>query len=188
MILGTQFYFLRHAAAAGNRDRDSLTWAGMQQATRVRDLVRSMGFATVCSSPLQRAQETKAIVLRGASYTDIPLDGLKENVGAAMLLLEADQTTLTEEEKRRVDDFLHSVQTTIDLCLEKQLPILVISHGGIFLALRRTLNLRLDEIDSHMHDGIIDNCHLVRISKDSDGNWGVRSAVQTAHPSLMSRL
>lgn len=174
MITEVPFFFLRHGLATGNEAEAPLTREGKTQSKMVRELVKTQRFSTVYSSPLTRAQETKEIVMKGQQFTDIKLDGLKENEEAALLLLKSENISLSGEEMKKIDAFKETVRKAIEVAMSGQIPNLVIAHGGIFLALKHIYQLDVSDIIHYMNNGIVDNCHLIRISKSND-RWKAES-------------
>lgn len=168
MIHKSEFYFIRHGQTDLNLFPRSdftdveLNAAGREQAMRVEPLIASLPVRSICFSPLKRAKETKDLCckqLKGAGHHQI------EALAECDLATWHQMTALGKEAKQLreglVFDFMARAVRGMNDALEKEGPVLIIAHGGIYWALACLL-----EIDA---DWMIDHCVLVRFTHR--GKW-----------------
>lgn len=158
------FYFLRHGETDHNVHKiyDDFTEIhlnenGKKQAFQVQQILRSIPIATVCSSPLLRAQQTKSIVLESRLVHDVILDEFRECPSSLWRLFLASETReLTIEEWAFINEFTHRVKNGLEKALQYNAPVLLVAHGGTYWALAHLLQLQGDRK--------IENCVLTYIS------------------------
>lgn len=167
----TPFYFLRHGETDHNVHRiyDDLTEVhlnenGKKQALQVQQIARSIPISTVCSSPLERVQQTKKIVLENRAFHDVILDEFRECASSLWKLFLASETRkLTAEEWASIHDFIYRVKDGLEKTLRHNAPILLIAHGGTYWALAHLLQLQGDRK--------IGNCVLTSITPIEQERW-----------------
>jgi probable phosphoglycerate mutase len=165
------FYFLRHGETDHNVHKVYDDFAevhlnenGRRQARQVQRILRSLHIATVCCSPLLRAQQTKHIVLENKDILDVTLDELRECPGSLWRLFLASETRkLTLEEWQIINEFIERVKNGLEKVLTHRSPILLIGHGGIYWALAHLLQIQGERK--------IGNCVLTYISPEGSENW-----------------
>lgn len=167
----TPFYFLRHGETDHNVHKvyDDLTEIhlnenGEKQARQVQKILHSVPLATVCSSPLLRAQQTKNIVLENKLVHDVVLDEFCECPSSLWrLFLAAETRELTIGEWTLINEFTHRVKNGLERALKHRAPMLIIAHGGTYWALAHLLQLQ--------DDRKIGNCVLTYISPEGSEVW-----------------
>ena len=144
-----QFYFLRHGETDWNRDRLAqgqtdipLNQTGRDQADRARPVLEGHGLARIITSPLLRASETAEIVNQTLALPLHQHPGLMErNFGP----LEGKPWSPGFVEGEPGGDaearphFIERILTTLVGLLERPGPLLLVSHGGVFLVLTELL-------------------------------------------------
>lgn len=156
MNLETLFY-LRHGQSAANlaglmcgRNCDSpLTDLGREQAhLAARILGRVSVIKSICASPQSRAQETAQIVTAVLSVPIITIDELAEwDVGSWD---HQPFASVREEFLGNVDPpggetrsaLVRRVETALKHCAEVSQPTLLVSHGGVWMAVQQILELK----------------------------------------------
>jgi len=182
MLPECTFYFLRHGETdwnarglmQGNTDIP-LNTSGRAQAQSVRKCVEALGIETICASPLSRASETAHIVNTEMKRPVMVIDALRE-----FTMGERDGTTFgpwfqgwrsgdlhIEGAETRVD-FLERALSGLLAALEHPGPVLIVSHGGLFGAVKH-----YGRLDDALQ---VRNCDLVRLEpppSEGDG-WRCR--------------
>jgi len=151
MITPTPFYFLRHGETDWNKLRlmqgqteTALNTTGIFQAEAASQFLAKRKIATICTSPLRRARHTADIIAKqhpGANVVEI--DDLKEsNFGSyeghpsgpwREAWMKGEELPGAE----LFEDFLERCLSAINRALENPGPVLIVSHGGVFYAIRR---------------------------------------------------
>lgn len=151
MFTQAPFYFLRHGETDWNKLRlmqgqtdTPLNATGIFQAEAVAAVLGKRKIATICTSPLRRARHTADIVARqlpGANV--VALEGLKESHFGSY---EGHPSGPWREEWMNgaeipggepFESFVARARDAINEALGHPGPVLVISHGGVFYAIRR---------------------------------------------------
>lgn len=168
----TPFYFLRHAETDHNVNKIyddfsevHLNENGKKQALEVQRVFHSTPITTVCSSPLLRVQQTKAIVLGNKLVKNhIVLNDFRECSGALWrLFLTAETRDLSPQEWIPINEFTNRVKAGLEKVLQFDEPILLIAHGGTYWALAHLLQLE--------GDPKIGNCFPMYITPEKSGAW-----------------
>ena len=124
------FYFLRHGETDHNVNKIyddfaevHLNETGKRQAYDVQNLFQTTQISTVCSSPLLRVQQTKAIVFENKIIqNNVILDDFKECPGALWhLFLAFENRELETHEWELIDEFLNRVRNGLIKALEFEL-------------------------------------------------------------------
>ena len=162
----TDFYFLRHGQtdwnlrhiAMGQKDIP-LNQNGIEQAHRAADILESIPFETIVSSPLKRAHETARIIAAKRQKKVILRDDLKEaNWGAKEGQPKKDmswitkwrtvehpedgiESTVLNESGESYSHFRHRVLTALKTVLTLPTPVLIVSHGGVYWPIQEYLSL-----------------------------------------------
>jgi probable phosphoglycerate mutase len=173
-VKAEEFYFIRHGQTDHNifdgRDKGdhpdevSLNAKGRDQARGIEPVIACLPIQQVCTSPLMRAQETKEIVSVGLQVAHYDMDEFGEctaQIWKGMVGLGLDEPL---PENERVRSFVSQVQRGIERVLALPGTSLVVSHGGVHLALCWLLGVV-------EHGWIIDNCVPVHFVRGADGKW-----------------
>lgn len=159
MDVSNQIYFIRHGLQTDDSVESPLSEKGVKQAQKVSAIVQSYGFATVFSSPLRRAQETKAIILKDQTFEDNQRLDLQENEPAARKML---NKKIDEE----VIAFVQKVGQVVEEVLNAKQPVLIVGHLGTFLALRSFLKIDRSNLP--------DNCQFISFTRVQD-EWKINN-------------
>jgi probable phosphoglycerate mutase len=151
----TSFWFLRHGETDWNAQNLSqgavdipLNAKGLEQARAAALKLTGRGIAAIVSSPVPRARVTAEIVgaalalpvtfdddLREASY------GVREGQPMAEWFQEWVDGVSTPDQGEPFADLLVRAVAAINRCLAQPAPVLVVAHGGLFRAIRKTMGL-----------------------------------------------
>jgi len=169
MISAKPFYFMRHGQTdanlagvfQGNVDIP-LNDTGIRQAQSARDKLAAVPIATIISSPMQRARHTAEIVNERHSIEIVEDAGLKEAdfgpyegqphefwLGE---YLTGDDTNIPDDVEP-IADFLKRTQAAINAALKYPGPVLIVAHGGVYMAINQMLH-------PHQRRGL-SNCEAV---------------------------
>lgn len=165
MLHEAEFYFLRHGETDWNlRDivqgqRDvPLNATGRTQARAARDLLRGVEIGTICSSPLARSLETARIVQAERDCRLEVIDGLKEfGMGRAEgapngpWIGDWKRGAAVPDGAEPYDRFIRRALEAVNAALALPGPVLIVSHGGVYWAVRQ--HARLDE-DQELANGV----------------------------------
>ncbi|MGA8164463.1 MAG: histidine phosphatase family protein [Waddliaceae bacterium] len=166
------FYFIRHGETDVNAypeivrvDYDlPLNNRGRNQAQNARKVIAEMAFKSVCFSPIQRAAETKDILVPTLGIDQAEIEELSEcnfHIWKKIIRLEEGEGFHVCDE---VENFLGRAIRGLDKALQKKSPTLVVAHGGIHWALCYHLS-----IENHPWE--IGNCELVHFRPVEDAGW-----------------
>jgi len=155
MLAQQAFYFLRHGEtdwnAEGRLQGQSdipLNETGRAQANAVRATIAELEISTICVSPLSRAFETAEVVRPDNGYSLNVIDELQEVtigvrdgdlVGPWYQQWKTGEIALEGAETRL--EFRQRAVAGINQALEFPGPVLIVSHGGVFGALKETLTI-----------------------------------------------
>jgi probable phosphoglycerate mutase len=172
--MSQEFYFVRHGQTALNLlegtykgehpDDLSINETGRRQAEWIAPTISKLPIRTICCSPLQRALETKEILTKDleAHHHIIPALGeCTAPIWRALTQLDRGCPFPTETSTAA---FLAQVKQGIEHVLTLPGPALIVSHGGVHLALSWLLDIQ-------DHSWIIDNCTLVHFVKTENNRW-----------------
>lgn len=146
MLLHRPFYFLRHGETEWNVDGRAqgqadipLNETGVAQAKRAAEIVKGLGIATICTSPLSRAYETARMSAEAAGLPLHVIDDLKEcSFGTAEGLprgpwiLDFWKKGIVPEGAEPFPDFLARALRGINTALAMDGPVLIVAHAGIY--------------------------------------------------------
>lgn len=179
MLQRKTFYFLRHGETDWNVARRlqgqtdiPLNDHGRAQARAVSGLVLSLDIQRFCVSHLSRAYETAQLVKADSGIPIDIIDGIKEvtigerdgqQTGEWYLQWKAGDIVIPGAETRSA--FRTRVIEGINIVLDSPKTALIVSHGGVYGALKESLNITPDVA--------ITNCMLLRLDPDpsSDTDW-----------------
>ncbi len=182
MFTPTPFYFLRHGETDWNKLRlmqgqtdTPLNTTGIFQAEAVAQVIAKKKIATIVTSPLRRAKHTADIVAKQLPGVKIvELHELKESHFGSY---EGHPSGAWRDDwvqgaalpgGELYNDFLERSLTGINKALENPGPVLVISHGGVFYAIRKwALN------NANFRPG---NCELIAMAppKSAEEDWKMK--------------
>ncbi|MBC8339050.1 MAG: histidine phosphatase family protein [Rhodospirillales bacterium] len=173
------FYFLRHGQTDWNAERlcqgridIPLNAAGVKQAGEAKAHLAGTAITTICSSPLGRALETAKMVNGVLKSRLVIIDELQEcSFG------EAEGKPINAEPYDAIirnagnfggepfEAFVARAIAGINQALSHPGPVLIVSHGGIFHAMKSLVRLR--------YEGDIPNCVPLRLtpSEDEPSGW-----------------
>lgn len=172
------FYFIRHGETDVNANPNikrvnydlPLNHRGEQQARLAREAVSKLCLKSVCYSPIQRAVQTKDILIEGLELLQVEEHNLSEckaNLWNKMVALGNKKGLSICEE---VSLFFIRVIKGLDTALTLQDPSLIVAHGGIHWALCYLFN-----IDSHPWK--IGNCELVHFLPKGPSEWKAKIVI-----------
>jgi len=159
VLTETEFYFVRHgqtdwnlAHRAQGQTDISLNDDGRREAHRAARAAATLGFGTICSSPLSRARETAEIIRNATDARIEVIDELKECSWGER---EGDVKGEWFERWKRgleqppgsepYDTFLDRALNAINKALSYPGPILIVAHGGIYWAVQLHATRNTDE-------------------------------------------
>ncbi len=166
------FYFIRHGETDVNAKPDikrvdydlALNHRGKLQALEARRIIENVSLESVYFSPIQRAVETKDILVSSLKMEQEVLEGLSEckaHIWTKMILLEEGKAFHVDDE---IEDFLARVLHALDFALEKAANPLLVAHGGVHWALCYYLSIE-------NHPWKIGNCELVHFQPIGELAW-----------------
>lgn len=148
MLLHRPFYFLRHGETDFNLNRRAqgqidipLNATGVAQAKRAAELVRGLGVAKICASPLTRAYETARHSAEAAGVDIAVIENLREcGLGADEGRMGGSwfgdwrMGTYTPEGAERYVDFLARAAGGVNdaLSYADDEALLIVAHGGVY--------------------------------------------------------
>lgn len=155
------FYFIRHGQTDWNRQgicmgsQDiPLNETGRRQAQEAVSFLQNEGIVHIVASPLVRAKETAEIL---AASMDVPLsldDDLKECTWGVLEGKPTDVDGLlgpwlkgeTPKGAESAASFGKRVLLGLNRALEKTGPVLIVSHGGVGMAVKRFMGVPLEKL------------------------------------------
>lgn len=166
------FYFIRHGETDINAqshvkrtDYDlPLNDRGIEQAIAARQICSKLPIKIVRSSPIQRAIQTRDILLETLSVTHLEDERLSEclaQVWTNMVLLEENPNHPIDH---TVQQFLLRTKMGIEAALENEGPTLIVAHGGVHWAICYHLMIQ-------NHPWKIGNCQIVHFQPMKDMQW-----------------
>lgn len=166
------FYFIRHGQTDVNAnphikrvDYDlPLNPLGRLQAQTARKLVADFPLKSVCFSPIQRAVETKEILIQSLDLEHAELEDLSEckaHIWMKMVRIEKGANFHVCDE---IEGFLGRAVRGLGAALQKQSPVLLVAHGGIHWAL--CYHMAIEN-----HPWKIDNCKLAYFRPVGENDW-----------------
>ena len=167
-----EFYFVRHGETDVNPnpflkrvDYDlPLNKRGTQQAIAACQTLSRLPIKAIRSSPIQRATQTRDIILQSLDVqhsTDDRLGECKANVWTKMVRFEGGANS---EACTSVQNFLLRSLSGVCNALQEEEPTLIVAHGGIHWAI--CYHLAIQD-----HPWIIENCKVVHFQPMSEGRW-----------------
>ncbi|MCB1136690.1 MAG: histidine phosphatase family protein [Chlamydiia bacterium] len=166
------FFFVRHGQTDVNADPHikrvdydlPLNAKGQQQALAARNVVQRLSFDKVKCSPIQRAQQTKQLMLEGMDLEHQDDDRLSEccaEIWNKMVRLEDDAE---HEVCAGVLSFLDRVFEGVRSALAEEGQVLVVAHGGVHWAICYHLSIA-------NHPWKIGNCEVVHFEPIGEVEW-----------------
>ena len=155
-ITETTFYYVRHGETDWNRERRfqgqtdiPVNVAGMEQAKAASDRISSVNIKFIYSSPLRRALET-AKEFQAVLKCDLEvIDNLAEaNLGVCEGAItgpwyqEWKTGACTPEGAEPYADFIQRALSGINQALAHDGPVLIVSHGVVYRAIRQYARLK----------------------------------------------
>lgn len=175
-----EFYFVRHGQTdhniiegkdKGNLNADiPLNETGRSQAKMIEPLISSLPIRSVCSSPLKRALETKQIITSIVEVDHYTIDELGECSAAIWNSLVEQGVGSPLPNDGMAGEFIERVRTGLRKTLTLPPRSLIVSHGGVHLALCAILAIE-------NHDWIIGNCVPVHFYLEDDGKWKAKKMI-----------
>ena len=184
MLSRKPFYYVRHGETEWNRleklqgNTDTpLNETGIAQAHQARRILSELSIATICCSPLQRARKTADIINQSLNCELVELNGLREcSFGSHEGSLTHDWLNdwlVGEDENlpqdvEPISDFLARTTNAINLALEHPGPVLIVAHGGTYMAINQSL--------ARDQQWNLPNCQPVRHEPpiESGGHWRLK--------------
>ncbi len=174
-----EFYFIRHGQTDANRQgimcggdwNLTLNSTGFDQAARASEHFKSkvQNLGSLCVSPLFRAQQTAGFFSEAYGLPMLLIEDLREwKIGAwekvSFESIKEDFLGHGEPpgggETRAM--FHARVQSALNICLQATAPALIVSHGGLGLALQKILGTDAERIE---------NCVAHHVYRNSQGLW-----------------
>lgn len=176
-ILEKSFYFIRHGQTDWNAQHRAmgitdiaLNLNGETQSQQAIRQFQNLKIKTICYSPLKRAAQTAHIINEYLNCDMTPIEELKEfNLGnfAGQTIGNwfdewIDGRLLPGGES--FNDFVVRAINGVNKSLQKEGPVLIVAHGGIYWAIQRAIEqLELPDLD---------NCRLAHFkAPDKFNNW-----------------
>ena len=151
----TPFYFIRHGETDWNREQRymgstdiPLNALGREQAARAALALKDEPITHIVTSPLLRAAETASIIGEILQTAVTIIDGLQElnhggiegqPIDGAQLLFERWHQGEVSEGAETVQQFDARILEATKRALVLPGPVLIVSHGGVYYAMRRIL-------------------------------------------------
>ncbi|MDB2614201.1 histidine phosphatase family protein, partial [Chlamydiales bacterium] len=166
------FYFIRHGQTDANINHDTklvddnlpLNDIGKSQAEVVRKTIEKHPFKSVYFSPIQRAVETKDILINKRNIEQVELEDLsecREDVWTKMVKFEEGSGY---QVCHKVERFLERTMHGLSKALESASPPLIVAHGGFHWSI--CYHLSIED-----HPWKIGNCELVYVQPIGDAGW-----------------
>jgi uncharacterized phosphatase len=173
MIVQKDFYFIRHGQTDHNllegtfHEKDCedipLNAMGRKQAEHIEPLVSSLPIQVICSSPLKRAQETKAIISPKLQVIHYEIEDLTECSQLTWNEMARLGMYSSLPQEGAVRQFMDQVRKGMNHALSFPGPALIVAHGGVHWATCCLMGIET-------HDWGIDNCEIVHFSW-THGKW-----------------
>lgn len=183
MLTPAPFYFIRHGETDWNKLKlmqgqtdTPLNATGIFQAEAAAEIISTRKIVTICTSPLRRARQTAELISAKSSAPSIvTVAGLMEaNFGS----YEGHPSGPWRDEWLKggeipngedYEAFVERSLQAINECLQHPGPVLIVSHGGVFYAVRRWALA-----NANVKTG---NCELLALlppRKNSDAPWDIK--------------
>ena len=171
--LATEFYYVRHGQTDHNiglikQDLDvPLNQIGQQEVEQVKEYIQNnLDIKTICYSPLLRTKQTTDIINTGLNIPAVEISQLEEGTDNFWLELYRIKNTQRHLSKS-LQSFINRVTEGLEIALQQPAPVLIVAHGGVYIALCKILNIVSKPLE-------IANCTLVHFYKDSGGKWNLK--------------
>ena len=190
MLKKEPFYFLRHGQTDWNKEGIiqgqtdvPLNQTGRNQADEAKAHLADTPVVTICCSPLSRALQTAKIINTVLDCRLIVINELQEcHFGEAegkRIIADSYDDIIRSAESyggEPFEDFANRVIAGINQALTHPGPVLIVSHGGVFHALRSRSRIELN--------GDMPNCIPVYLSPLFDRNlgWRMEQVRKNPHP------
>lgn len=161
-LLRQTFYFMRHGETDWNRSgrvqgsvNTPLNGAGLAQARAASDALGGAGIATICTSPLDRAQLTADIIAAGLHVPVRIVRNLRECCFGAKEghsragWYDAFRAGATPAGAESFAAFMERALVGLNEALAFPGPVLIVAHGGIYWAIERFAGISRGEPIRH---------------------------------------
>ncbi len=149
------FYYIRHGQTDWNKEHRfmgqtdiPLNAKGFEQAHAATQQLHNLAFTKIIASPLQRAQQTAQIIGQAVNKPIITVDELKESFWGSMEGQRSNETLFhnwrqgaTVKGIEPWADFVQRIGQGLQIALQDQSPVLIVSHGGVYWAVQEILGL-----------------------------------------------
>lgn len=150
------FYFIRHGETDWNRQGISmgstdipLNEYGVKQVHEAAKILQNHDFKTIVTSPLKRAHETAKIIVSMKKYVEIHIIddfkevewGVQEGKKYDEKVKENWKNGICVEGAEHILDVEKRCMRALKQALVLPGPVLVVSHGGVYRAIRKALSL-----------------------------------------------
>jgi broad specificity phosphatase PhoE len=155
------FYFVRHGETDWNRKHIAmgqtdigLNETGLAQARAVAKHLKGEPFKSIAASPLKRARQTAEIIV---THTPTPItffNELKEGCWGIKQgaphdgWLERWREGEIIEGAESFDEFIERVRKGLNDIFQLPQPVLIISHGGVYIALHKILGFPFVDLEN----------------------------------------
>ena len=171
-LLRKDFYFIRHGETDVNAYPDikrmdydlPLNAKGRLQASLARNSIMKLPLNSVCFSPIQRARETKDILVNDLEIDHIEINDLSECKAVLWTKMVGLEEANGYHVCQHVDDFLSRVAQGINSALKQDGPSLIVAHGGVHWAM--CYHMMIEN-----HPWKIGNCELIHFRPIGDIDW-----------------
>ena len=152
LIITQPFYYIRHGETDWNRQglimgqQDiPLNAHGLNQASEAGHMLKNIGIASIAASPLKRVLQTAETVADIISKPVTVIDQLKERGGGVREGRPGNENRHVQnwkegggyEGEEPVNIFEARVLQGLKNALNLPEPVLIVSHGGVYIALQR---------------------------------------------------
>jgi len=161
-IILKPFYFIRHGETDWNNkniymgSRDiPINKSGMKQAAQAASMLRKENIQTIVTGPLSRAVSTAEIVAKIFNLKHIVMNEFKQCCWGSMEGKPLDNGTMiqkwikgeTPPGAETAQEFDERILSGLQMALELPGPVLIVSHGGVYRSLRRSLGLPITNVN-----------------------------------------
>ncbi len=194
------FYFIRHGETDWNNNniymgsRDiPINQYGMKQAAYAASLLRGKNIQTIVTGPLSRAVTTAEIVAKKFNLNHIIMDEFKQCCWGSMEGKPLDNGSMiqkwlkgeTPPGAETAQEFDERVLRGLHMALELQGPILIVSHGGVYRSLRRSIGMPINIVRHctpyhHMPPKTSDKPWQISILEDGKNSGDNKNLTQSA--------
>lgn len=169
LILKKEFYFIRHGQTDHNilkskQPEDiSLNDTGRAQAQAIEPIIATLPVKAVCSSPMKRVQETKALITPRIEVPHHTIDYFSECSGKIWREMVAHGMFCPPPAEGEARLFMDAIREGINQALLLPGSPLIVAHGGTHWALCCMMGIT-------SHEWAIGNCALIHFHCNH-GKW-----------------